>query len=72
LTWGEGWHNNHHAYPTSARHGLTWYELDINWLQLKVLEKIGLIWEMKEFDLKAHEAKQNKAVIEIEETAQMA
>lgn len=61
LTWGEGWHNNHHAYPTSARHGLTWYEFDINWLQLKVLEKIGIIWEMKEFDLKAHEAKQAKS-----------
>ena len=35
LTFGEGWHNNHHAHPTSARHGLAWYELDITWLQLK-------------------------------------
>ena len=31
LTWGEGWHNNHHAHPVSARHGLKWYEIDLNW-----------------------------------------
>src|SRR5579862_9131349 len=31
LTFGEGWHNNHHANPTSARHGLRWYEVDMNW-----------------------------------------
>jgi fatty-acid desaturase len=30
LTFGEGWHNNHHACPSAARHGLVWYELDIN------------------------------------------
>ena len=40
LTFGEGWHNNHHAHPRSARHGLTWYEFDVNWLQIKFLEKI--------------------------------
>ena len=38
LTFGEGWHNNHHAHPTSARHGLTWYEIDFSWLQIKVLK----------------------------------
>jgi stearoyl-CoA desaturase (delta-9 desaturase) len=37
ITFGEGWHNNHHAHPTSARHGLAWYELDISWIQIKVL-----------------------------------
>ena len=31
LSFGEGWHNNHHAYPVSARHGLAWYELDITY-----------------------------------------
>ena len=35
LTFGEGWHNNHHAHPTSARHGLAWYEVDLTWLQIK-------------------------------------
>jgi stearoyl-CoA desaturase (delta-9 desaturase) len=42
LTFGEGWHNNHHAHPTSARHGLAWYELDITWLQIRLLEKLGI------------------------------
>ncbi len=42
LTFGEGWHNNHHAHPRSARHGLAWYEFDINWMQIKFLEKLGL------------------------------
>jgi fatty-acid desaturase len=37
LTFGEGWHNNHHAHPTSARHGLAWYEFDISWITIKVL-----------------------------------
>ena len=42
LTGGEGWHNNHHAHPVSARHGLTWYEFDINYYGIWVLEKLGL------------------------------
>ena len=47
LTFGEGWHNNHHAHPTSARHGLAWYELDLTWLQIKGLEKLGLAWDIR-------------------------
>ena len=42
VTFGEGWHNNHHAHPRSARHGLSWYEIDINWIQIWLLEKVGL------------------------------
>jgi stearoyl-CoA desaturase (delta-9 desaturase) len=42
FTFGEGWHNNHHAHPTSARHGLTWYEFDPSWLTLKVLRFFGI------------------------------
>ena len=37
LTFGEGWHNNHHAHPTSARHGLAWYEVDLNWIGIRTL-----------------------------------
>lgn len=48
LTFGEGWHNNHHAHPVSARHGLAWYELDVTYLQLKALEKIGVISKVQE------------------------
>ena len=42
LTFGEGWHNNHHAHPTSARHGLAWYEFDPSWLSLRVLSAFGI------------------------------
>jgi Fatty-acid desaturase len=41
LTFGEGWHNNHHAFPTAARHGLKWYEIDINWWGIKALKLMG-------------------------------
>ena len=42
LTFGEGWHNNHHADPRSVRHGIAWYELDINWLCIRALQRVGL------------------------------
>jgi stearoyl-CoA desaturase (delta-9 desaturase) len=42
ITSGEGWHNNHHAHPTSARHGLTWYEFDLSWIQIKILKSLGI------------------------------
>jgi stearoyl-CoA desaturase (delta-9 desaturase) len=42
VTWGEGWHNNHHAHPRSAKHGLAWYEIDLNWIQIRLLEMVGL------------------------------
>jgi len=47
LTFGEGWHNNHHAHPTSARHGLAWYELDQNWIGIRALQVLGLAWDIK-------------------------
>jgi stearoyl-CoA desaturase (delta-9 desaturase) len=43
LTFGEGWHNNHHAHPTSARHGLAWYEFDPSWILLKILRGFGIV-----------------------------
>ncbi len=51
LAWGEGWHNNHHAYPRSARHGLKWYELDANWIQIWLLKKIGVAKDVYALDL---------------------
>jgi stearoyl-CoA desaturase (delta-9 desaturase) len=42
LTFGEGWHNNHHAHPSSARHGLAWYEFDPSWLLIKLLTALGI------------------------------
>jgi sn-1 stearoyl-lipid 9-desaturase len=46
LTFGEGWHNNHHAVPQAARHGLTWYEIDVNWYGIKALQMLGLAWDI--------------------------
>ncbi len=42
LSCGEGWHNNHHAVPRSARHGMAWWEFDVTWLSILFYEKIGL------------------------------
>jgi fatty-acid desaturase len=47
LTWGEGWHNNHHAHPTSARHGLAWYEIDVNWWGIRLLQFLRLAKRIK-------------------------
>lgn len=42
LAWGEGWHNNHHAFPFSARHGMAWWEIDMTWLHIRVLRFVRL------------------------------
>lgn len=47
LALGEGWHNNHHAFPSSARHGLRPREVDVTYLVIRGLEKLGLAWDVK-------------------------
>jgi stearoyl-CoA desaturase (delta-9 desaturase) len=47
LTMGEGWHNNHHHYPLSARQGFFWYEIDLTYYVLLGLEKLGLVWDLQ-------------------------
>ena len=47
LTFGEGWHNNHHHYPGSARQGFFWWEIDLTWYGLRVLAALGLIWDLR-------------------------
>jgi len=47
LALGEGWHNNHHAFPTSARHGLRWWELDASYCLIWAMSKVGLAWDVK-------------------------
>jgi len=47
LTFGEGWHNNHHAHPVSARHGLAWYEFDVSWITLKLFDAVGIVRDVK-------------------------
>lgn len=47
LTLGEGWHNNHHHYPTSARQGFMWWEIDITYYLIKLMELVGIVWDVK-------------------------
>lgn len=47
VTYGEGWHNNHHAYQYSARHGLTWWEIDFTWMTIQLLQFLGLAKNIK-------------------------
>lgn len=47
LVLGEGWHNNHHAFPASARHGLARWQLDVSWWVIRGLERLGLVWDVK-------------------------
>lgn len=43
LAWGEGWHNNHHAFPRSARHGHHWWQIDITWVTIRLLEALKVL-----------------------------
>jgi stearoyl-CoA desaturase (Delta-9 desaturase) len=47
LALGEGWHNAHHAFPTSARHGLKWWQFDLSWMVIQTLRFLGLAWNVK-------------------------
>jgi fatty-acid desaturase len=47
LTYGEGWHNNHHAFQTSARHGLRWWELDMTYIAIRLMSFVGLTHSIK-------------------------
>jgi stearoyl-CoA desaturase (delta-9 desaturase) len=55
LVFGEGWHNNHHAFPASARHGLRRWQLDPSWWVIRGLERLGLVWDVKVPDERALE-----------------
>src|SRR5690606_26229726 len=57
LTLGEGWHNNHHAYQSSANQGFYWWELDLSYSALWLLSKLGLVWDLRKPPLAALEAK---------------
>jgi len=47
LTLGEGWHNNHHFYPTTANQGWFWWELDLSWLMLRGLRRVGVVRDLR-------------------------
>jgi stearoyl-CoA desaturase (delta-9 desaturase) len=47
LALGEGWHNTHHAFPTSARHGLRWWQVDVSYYVIRVLSWLRLAWDVR-------------------------
>ena len=47
LALGEGWHNNPHAFPSSARHGLRWWQLDVSYWVIRALALVGLAWRLR-------------------------
>jgi fatty-acid desaturase len=47
LTYGEGWHNNHHAYQTSARHGMRWWEVDLTYLAIQVMKSCRIAYDVR-------------------------
>jgi stearoyl-CoA desaturase (Delta-9 desaturase) len=49
-SFGEAWHNNHHAFPRSYTHGMRWYEIDISALIIRALERVGLVWDVVRID----------------------
>jgi stearoyl-CoA desaturase (delta-9 desaturase) len=61
LTFGEGWHNSHHAFPTSARHGLKWYEFDLNWITIRLFEKLGWAWDIRVYEERTAAAELKRA-----------
>jgi len=56
LTLGEGWHNNHHHYPSTARQGFYWWEIDVTYYVIKVMEWCGLVWDVRPLPEKARTA----------------
>ncbi|WP_246173794.1 acyl-CoA desaturase [Limnoglobus roseus] len=48
LAMGDGWHNNHHRAPTSARHGFAWYELDLSYLAIRMLRRMRVVWAVRQ------------------------
>ncbi|MDK2777129.1 MAG: acyl-CoA desaturase [Pseudomonadota bacterium] len=62
LTLGEGWHNNHHRFPVSARQGFYWWELDITWLLLKLMSFAGIIHDLNPVPEKILQEGRNNAL----------
>ena len=66
FSFGEGWHNNHHAHPVSSRHGLTWYEIDLNWYGIWLLSKLGLARDVYRYKLSSRVQSNKIAAVPIQ------
>ncbi len=49
ITYGEGWHNNHHAHPRMAKHGHKWWEFDMTFLTIRLMKALGLVWDVVDY-----------------------
>ncbi len=54
ITLGEGWHNNHHRFPGAVRQGFYWWEIDVTYYILRVMEKIGIVWDLRPVPVEAY------------------
>jgi len=59
ITMGEGWHNNHHYYPGSARQGFMWWEIDMTYYGLLLMKKMGLIWDLRDVPQRVYEKRRS-------------
>jgi stearoyl-CoA desaturase (Delta-9 desaturase) len=57
LTFGEGWHNNHHHFPGAARQGFYWWEVDLSWYLLRTLAALGIVWDLKQVPARVRAAR---------------
>jgi stearoyl-CoA desaturase (delta-9 desaturase) len=57
LTFGEGWHNNHHHFPGSVRQGFYWWEIDVTYYVLRVMAALGLVWDLKAVPARIRDAR---------------
>jgi stearoyl-CoA desaturase (delta-9 desaturase) len=62
ITYGEGWHNNHHAFPRMAAHGHRWWEIDVTFWTIRLMQALGLAWDVVDYKRggKAH-ARENRS-----------
>ena len=60
LAFGEGWHNNHHAFPSNAFHGMRWWQFDLSGFIIRGLEKAGLVWDVQRVSLEAADAQRTR------------
>lgn len=71
LAMGEGWHNNHHAFPKSAFHGFWWYQFDLSGIIIRSLEGLGLAWNVQRVSDEVIDAHQTKGQTMVESIASL-
>lgn len=59
ITFGEGWHNNHHHFPGSVRQGFFWWEIDLTYYALRTLAALGVIWDLKTVPIRIRDARRD-------------